>query len=60
MITDSQKQMLELQISDLQNQLTGDFMSDLEIKAEIHTREMMLNGVEPASGDNEDCLFCGS
>jgi len=60
MIPDFQKRVLENEIKDLQDKLTGDFMADLEIKDEIHQRDMILNGVIPASGDGDECLFCGS
>lgn len=58
MITNFQRQVIETEINELQNSLSGDFMADMEIKDQIHQKEMKLNGVERASGDPEGCEFC--
>ena len=55
-----QQRVAQERITELKAELTGDLFQDLEKRDEIHRLEMTLNGVEAASGDQEDCLFCGS
>ena len=51
---------LEKQIEELESQLTGDMMKDMDIKDQIHELKMKLNGVEPSCDLGEDCEACGS
>lgn len=46
-------------IDDLKSQLTGDMMSDMDIRDEIHQLEMELNGAKPVDSHFE-CEGCGS
>ena len=49
----------ELKIEKLRSSLTGDMMSDLEVKSEIHSLEMKINGIKPEDSHFE-CEGCGS
>lgn len=46
-------------IKELRDSLTGDMMSDLDIKSEIHSLEMKLNGTKPEDS-HFDCEGCGA
>tara|TARA_R110000803_G_scaffold115840_6_gene184459 strand:- start:28 stop:204 length:177 start_codon:yes stop_codon:yes gene_type:complete len=46
-------------IEELNSKLTGDMGEDMEIKDEIHTLNMKLNGTKPEDS-HYDCLGCGS
>jgi len=59
-MTPFQKQVTEDSIEALRKTLTGDMLIDMAVRDEIHDLEMVLNGISPNSGDNEECLFCGS
>ncbi|MDB4516779.1 hypothetical protein N9089_04190 [Crocinitomicaceae bacterium] len=50
---------LQEEIQNLQNQLTGDMFSDMDIKDQIHNLEMKLKGVKPMDS-HIDCVGCGS
>jgi len=50
---------LQTQIDDLKATLTGNFMTDMEIRDQIHNLEMKLNGVKP-SDSHFECVGCGS
>ena len=50
---------IQLQIDDLKSKLSGDMMSDMEIRDQIHNLEMTLNGVKPEDS-HFDCIGCGS
>ena len=50
---------IELQIYELKSKLSGDMMSDMEIRDQIHNLEMTLNGVKPEDS-HFDCIGCGS
>lgn len=50
---------MELEIKELESQLTGDMFQDMEIKDKIHNLEMKLKGVKPMDS-HFDCVGCGS
>lgn len=50
---------IELEISSLENQLTGDMMQDMDIRDKIHNLQMVLKGVKPMDS-HIDCVGCGS
>lgn len=50
---------IEEQIKELEDSLTGDMMSDMEIKDKIHALNMESKGVS-CSVDDPDCEACGS
>jgi hypothetical protein len=55
------KETIEKQIEVLEASLTGNFMTDLDIKDEIHTLKMKQKGVSCEFGSGgEDCEACGS
>ena len=52
---------IEKQIEELKSKLTGDFMTDMDIKDEIHTLQMKQKGVSCEFGSGgEGCSSCGS
>ena len=53
------KEKLEDEIAVLKAKLTGNMMSDMEIRDQIHNVEMKLNGVKPEDS-HFDCVGCGS
>lgn len=50
---------IKQEIENLNNQLTGDMLKDMEIRDKIHQLQMKLNGVKPESSFFE-CVGCGS
>ena len=50
---------LNNEIESLKSKLTGDMMSDMEIRDQIHNVEMKVNGVKPEDS-HFDCIGCGS
>jgi len=50
--------MLE-ELQTLNASLTGDFMTDMEIREKMHEIEMKLNNVKPTDS-HFDCEGCGS
>ncbi len=50
---------LKQQIENLKSRLTGNMMSDMEIRDKMHNLEMKLNGVKPEDSMIE-CVGCGS
>ena len=54
-----QRKEIEETIERLKSQLTGDMMSDMAIRDEIHNLEMKLNGTKPTDS-HFDCVGCGS
>lgn len=58
-MTNNDKALLHAQIVALQQKLTGNFVTDLDIKDNIHNLEMKLNGVKPMD-TSIDCVGCGS
>lgn len=55
-----ERQEIENKINDLKSQLTGNLFNDMDIKDEIHSLEMKLNGVTMVCSMEEGCLTCGS
>ena len=52
---------IEKQIEVLEASLTGNFMTDLDIKDEIHSLQMKQKGVSCEFGSGgEGCSSCGS
>jgi hypothetical protein len=49
----------EEQITELESQLTGDMLNDMEIKDKIHNLQMEVKGVKPED-THIDCIGCGS
>ena len=47
------------QIKTLESQLTGNMLSDMEIKDKIHNLKMKANGSKPINTEI-DCVGCGS
>lgn len=48
-----------MSIEELEAQLTGDMMKDMDIKDKIHNLKMKRDGIKP--NDQEiDCVGCGS
>ena len=56
---DNDKQALELEIEQLQKQLTGDMFQDMAIRDKLHNLKMTLNGTRPSNSEIE-CVGCGS
>ena len=50
---------IQSKINELKSKLSGDMMSDMEIRDQIHNLEMTLNGVKPEDS-HFDCIGCGS
>ena len=50
---------LEVEIKQLEGQLTGDMMKDMEIRDKIHNLKMKLTGTKPMDS-SIDCVGCGS
>lgn len=59
MMKAEQRKEIEEAIEGLKSQLTGDMMSDMVLKDEIHKLEMELNQVKPPDSPFE-CFGCGS
>ena len=55
---ESKEELLE-KIEMLKTKLTGNMISDMEIRDQIHNVEMKLNGVKPEDS-HFDCIGCGS
>lgn len=50
---------LKSEIKELNNQLTGNMMEDMEIRDKIHNLEMKVKGIKPMD-TRIDCIGCGS
>ncbi len=50
---------LKQQIKELESQLTGDMIADMDIKDQIHNLQMKIDGVKPEDS-HFDCVGCGS
>lgn len=50
---------LKTEIEELNNQLTGNMMEDMEIRDKIHNLEMKVKGIKPMD-TRIDCVGCGS
>lgn len=46
-------------IRDLEKELTGEMIKDMEIRDKIHNLKMKINGVKPTDS-HIDCVGCGS
>ena len=58
-MTEEKRKEIQKAIEDLQNQLTGNMMRDMDIKDKIHNLQMKLKGVKPMDS-HFDCVGCGS
>ncbi|MEC7277672.1 MAG: hypothetical protein VXV96_15230 [Bdellovibrionota bacterium] len=58
-ITEEIKTDLEGQLKTLEASLTGNMMTDMDIRDQIHNIKMKLNGVKPVDSYYE-CVGCGS
>ena len=47
------------QITELESQLTGDMMQDMDIKDKIHNLQMEIDGIKPEDS-HFTCDGCGS
>ncbi len=50
---------LQLEMEELESQLTGDMFKDMELKDKIHNLKMKVRGTRPMSSEVE-CVGCGS
>jgi hypothetical protein len=50
----------EEQITELESQLTGDMITDMEIKDKIHNLQMEIKGIKPDHSSDIDCIGCGA
>lgn len=50
---------MEEQIKQLESQLTGDMMKDMDIRDQIHNLKMKLKGIKPMNQEIS-CVGCGS
>ena len=50
---------LKSEIEELNNQLTGNMMEDMEIRDKIHNLETKVKGIKPMD-TRIDCIGCGS
>jgi len=55
----SDLEQLKSEIEELNNQLTGNMMEDMEIRDKIHNLEMKVKGIKPMD-TRIDCIGCGS
>ena len=55
----SDLQQIETEIKELNQQLTGNMMEDMEIRDKIHNLEMKVKGIKPMD-TRIDCVGCGS
>lgn len=58
-LTPEQKKELLAEIKNLEAQLTGNMMDDMDIRSRIHNIRMKLDGVKPPESF-VDCIGCGS
>lgn len=50
---------LNEKILELEKQLTGDMIKDMDIRDKIHNLQMQLKGIKPMDS-HVDCVGCGS
>ncbi len=50
---------MEKQIEELEKQLTGNMLKDMEIRDKIHKLQMKIKGIKPEDSHFE-CVGCGS
>ena len=55
----SDLEQMETEIKELNQQLTGNMMEDMEIRDKIHNLEMKVKGIKPMD-TRIDCVGCGS
>jgi len=55
----SDLEQIETEIKELNQQLTGNMMEDMEIRDKIHNLEMKVKGIKPMD-TRIDCVGCGS
>ena len=48
------------QITELESQLTGNMMQDMDVKDQIHNLQMEIDGIKPDHSSEIDCIGCGS
>lgn len=58
-LTESLRVELLKEVEALEASLTGNLMTDMDIKDKIHNIQMKLNGVKPVDS-HYDCVGCGS
>ena len=58
-LTQEQKKELLIEVENLEASLTGNLMSDMDIKDKIHNIQMKINGTKPVDS-YYDCVGCGS
>jgi hypothetical protein len=51
--------MIEEEIKQLQSQLTGNMIEDMDIRDKIHNLKLKRDGIKPG-GQEIDCIGCGS
>ena len=47
------------EIQELESQLTGDLIKDMELRDRIHNLKMIQKGIKPVSSE-VNCVGCGS
>ena len=50
---------MEKQIEELEKQLTGNMLKDMDIRDKIHKLQMKIKGIKPEDSHFE-CVGCGS
>ena len=58
-LTQELKEQLMKEVEALEASLTGNLMTDMDIKDQIHNIQMKINGVKPVDSHYE-CVGCGS
>ncbi|EQC47630.1 hypothetical protein [Bacteriovorax sp. Seq25_V] len=58
-LTEELKNELLAEIKNLESQLTGNMMNDMDIRGKIHNIKMKIDGVRPPESIIE-CVGCGS
>ncbi|RED93648.1 hypothetical protein [Marinoscillum furvescens] len=53
------KEEIQQEIDQLESQLTGNMMEDMEIRDKIHNLKMIRDGIKPG-GQEIECVGCGS
>lgn len=53
------KDEIQAQIDQLEKQLTGNLMEDMDTRDKIHNLKMVRDGIKPG-GQEIDCVGCGS
>ena len=58
-LTEESKEALEKELKELEASLSGNMISDMDIKDKIHNIKMKIQGVRPSDSFIE-CVGCGS